>query len=55
MSSNITVVEPGKPPVEIEILPDTTSSGFIYWRGDRREIREIHETKNGKQIELYEQ
>ena len=28
-------------------------SGFIYWRGLRREIRDIHVTKNGTQYELF--
>ncbi len=33
-------------------IPDT-KSGFMFFQGALREIRDIHETKNGKQIELY--
>lgn len=26
---------------------------FMYWQGELREIREIHTTKNGTQIQLF--
>jgi hypothetical protein len=36
---------------EIDEMPDT-SSGFIWFNGEQREIREIHTTSHGTQIEL---
>ncbi len=36
----------------LDYMPDT-KSGFMFFQGALREIRDIHETKNGKQIELY--
>lgn len=36
----------------LDYTPNTTS-GFMYFRGELREIRDIHYTKLGTQIELY--
>lgn len=37
---------------QIEYIPDIRT-GFIYFNGQLREIRDVHETNNGMQIELY--
>lgn len=39
-------------PFKIDFLP-TIINGFMYWRGELREVCEIHETAKGKQLELY--
>lgn len=36
----------------LDFTPNTHSD-FMWWHGERREIREIHSTKNGTQIELF--
>lgn len=40
-------------PIEIKEMP-IIENGFINWRGESREIREIFKLANGTQIELIE-
>ena len=56
MKSNIiiTVSDPRRNsgyPQLIDHMPKT-ETGFIWWDMEQREIREIHTTSNGVQIEL---
>ena len=36
----------------LDYMPNI-ESGFMYFRGALREIRDVHYTKSGTQIELY--
>lgn len=39
-------------PVEVDTLP-RIKEGFIWWRGEQREVNEIHRTTSGLQMELF--
>jgi hypothetical protein len=50
-----TVVDPKlnwASPISVDSLPEP-KEGFVWWRGELREVREIHVTANGKQMELF--
>lgn len=52
---NVTLCDPrycGGHPTMLDYTP-RTDTGFMMWRGELREIREVHQTRNGIQIELY--
>jgi hypothetical protein len=40
-------------PVPLDYEPRMHNGCFMYWRGELREVREIHRTANGRQIELF--
>lgn len=53
----ITVCDPkyiwgGDHPITLDFIPNIQEE-FMWWRGECREVRDIHYTTNGKQIELY--
>jgi hypothetical protein len=35
-------------------IPAIRADGFMWWDLELREVREIHSTKNGRQIELFD-
>lgn len=49
---SFTVCDPRNGGHPQETDPIMVDEGFIDWRGERREVREVHVTKNGTQIEL---
>lgn len=48
---SVTVAD-GKSITSLDFTPDT-SKGFIFFQGSLREIRDVHKTSGGVQIELY--
>lgn len=40
--------------IYVEFFHPKTINGFFWWRGDLREVRDIHRVNNGVQYELYD-
>lgn len=50
----ITICDPWwNQPTLVDKEPVIVDENFIWWNGTLREIKDIHSTKQGTQIELY--